>query len=620
MAQNRRWYKLDNIGTYYAAQAMTQNQTVFRLSATLAEPVRADALQSALNTVLGAYPNFNVSLKNGLFWHYLEAREKPIEVKPEKLPICHPLHLQSGAALLRVSYFENRINFEISHMISDGRGALLFFEDLLSAYCSAAFDVSLELPHAHKTTNDQKAEDSFLAHYDKSIASAPPAKMPYHIKSAKSLDYTTYLEVHMKTSDIVSRAKGLGCTVTALLIAVVVKAIAASERLENVNKPIRIGVPVDLREMYQSTTSRNFFGMAFVDVSQVQKSESLDVLAKRINTDLKAAINPGKMAARMNRMVKLEKSKAIRFAPSPLKDFGVRVGEWWTNKGVTSTVSNLGIAHLPVECTPYVTNINILTATKNLNFTAISYGEDFSLTISSVLVKQTVIAAVLEELAAFARLDVNIAKSNNKHELPKLLAPSERIELNYDVFPHNRLASPRRIAVGILTAFTLLGFIALIVLACIFAWPPFIPALACGGLWANFLFVRNIIRRSVGFVRAASRYYFILIALCLLWYLTTHFAPVVEVALPILCITGLAFDFCLALVLHTNVVRDYAKYLFFDVPIGLLPLLLAVLGACGLGPLAIISAGLSGALFLTLVLFVRKNVVAEAEKFFSARK
>lgn len=620
MAQNRRWYKLDNIGTYYAAQAMTQDQTVFRFSATFNKPIKQSSLQAALFEILTYYPFFNVSLKNGLFWHYLEARDKPIFVEPEHIPICHPLHLQAEAPLLRVNYFENRINFEISHIVSDGRGSLMFFEDLLTAYCRHEYQLEVELPHGTLTTNAQKTEDSFLANYDHSLANSPPAPLPYHIKSAKSPDFTTYLEVHTETDCIIQAAKKIGVTVTSLLIGIVVKAIFNSARNKNVNKPIRIGVPVDLRDVYRSTTTRNFFGMTFLDIFPSSGDKSLSSLAKNVNKELRKATQPERLAARMNSMVKLEKSNLIKFAPSPLKDYCIRIGEWWTNKGVTSTVSNLGIAHLPKECEKYIKNINILTATKDLNFTAISFGNDFSLTISSVLVTQTVIARVLEELASLGKLDVNIAKSSNRRELPQLLPDKKNITLHYNVFPHNQLAAPRRIAVGILTTLTWLGFIALLVCAITLSWSAFIPTLACSGLWINFLFVRNIIRRSVGFVRAASRYFLVLFALCVLWYFTTQFPPVLEIALPILCLTGLSFDIILLLILHSNVVRDYAKYLFFDVILGFLPLFFGFLEFSAITPLAIISAAISGTLALVLLLFIPNNVLSEARKLFSTKK
>ncbi|MFR5093325.1 MAG: hypothetical protein ACLTDR_16260 [Adlercreutzia equolifaciens] len=45
---------------------------------------------------------------------------------PENLPICYGLHAGPQSVLFRVSYYRRRINVEVSHMISDGRGAWSF--------------------------------------------------------------------------------------------------------------------------------------------------------------------------------------------------------------------------------------------------------------------------------------------------------------------------------------------------------------------------------------------------------------------------------------------------------------------------------------------------------------
>ena len=42
------WYRLDNVGKFYAAQAGSPNQTIFRLAATMVDGVDAQALQRSL--------------------------------------------------------------------------------------------------------------------------------------------------------------------------------------------------------------------------------------------------------------------------------------------------------------------------------------------------------------------------------------------------------------------------------------------------------------------------------------------------------------------------------------------------------------------------------------------
>ena len=50
------WYRLDNVGKFYAAQAGSPNQTIFRLAATMADEVDEQALQRALDATVAQFP------------------------------------------------------------------------------------------------------------------------------------------------------------------------------------------------------------------------------------------------------------------------------------------------------------------------------------------------------------------------------------------------------------------------------------------------------------------------------------------------------------------------------------------------------------------------------------
>ena len=138
------WYRLDNVGKFYAAQAGSSAQTVFRFSAAMADAVDAEALQAALDGTVALFPSFNVCLRSGLFWHYLEPSREAPQVQPEVLPICFGLHTGPRSVLFRVSWHERRINLEVSHMISDGRGSLEFFRVLVGLYAQARYGAPCE--------------------------------------------------------------------------------------------------------------------------------------------------------------------------------------------------------------------------------------------------------------------------------------------------------------------------------------------------------------------------------------------------------------------------------------------------------------------------------------------
>ena len=67
-----RWLRLDNAAKIYPA-ARRQNWTnVFRVSATLKEPVDTGVLQSALDVTAPRFPSLCARLRRGFFWYYLQ--------------------------------------------------------------------------------------------------------------------------------------------------------------------------------------------------------------------------------------------------------------------------------------------------------------------------------------------------------------------------------------------------------------------------------------------------------------------------------------------------------------------------------------------------------------------
>ena len=78
-AKNRRrreatlkWDKLDNTAQLFPVIAREGMSNVYRVSVVLKEDIDGTALQLALEKVLPHFDIFRMTMKNGLFWHYLE--------------------------------------------------------------------------------------------------------------------------------------------------------------------------------------------------------------------------------------------------------------------------------------------------------------------------------------------------------------------------------------------------------------------------------------------------------------------------------------------------------------------------------------------------------------------
>ncbi|WP_302962452.1 alcohol acetyltransferase [uncultured Adlercreutzia sp.] len=393
------WYRLDNVGKFYAAQAGGNTQTIFRIAATMADEVDADALQRALDAAVALFPGFNVCLRNGLFWHYLVPAPNPPRVEPEVLPVCYNLHADPSSVLFRVTYHARRINVEVSHIISDGRGTLEFVKALLAAYVEARYGAPAA-PAPYAGTEASKTEDSFSAHYDRAAAGTDAQPQVFHLTGWKNADDPVYLELHYPADAVHAAAKAAGATVTSYLIAAVICALRREMHGAERERAIHMDVPVDLRALFGSTTLRNFFGLAYVTYVPGDADEPVAVIAAEVQQQLAAGTQPASLKRRVMRMVKLEKNPLVRAVPLIVKDAALGFAAWRATREVTCTVSSLGRVQLDDAVAPYVEGISALTSPAGLNFILCTCGNDLCIGISSRFVSLRTARHLVDVLAA----------------------------------------------------------------------------------------------------------------------------------------------------------------------------------------------------------------------------
>ena len=68
----KQWYRLDNAALIFPAIIRKNWNNVFRVSATLKEPVDPEVLDRAIAELKPRFPTCFVRLRRGFFWYYLE--------------------------------------------------------------------------------------------------------------------------------------------------------------------------------------------------------------------------------------------------------------------------------------------------------------------------------------------------------------------------------------------------------------------------------------------------------------------------------------------------------------------------------------------------------------------
>ena len=82
------WYKVDNVAKVFLATASQRDPRVFRISCTLQEDIDPDTLNTALRATAQEWPQFQVTLHRGLFWHYFESTDLVPTAQPENKAPC----------------------------------------------------------------------------------------------------------------------------------------------------------------------------------------------------------------------------------------------------------------------------------------------------------------------------------------------------------------------------------------------------------------------------------------------------------------------------------------------------------------------------------------------------
>ena len=82
--KRKNWYPLDNAAKIYPPVSNPRRASTFSLTAVMNEKVDEKVLSKAVDEILNRFVSFNVKLKRGIFWYYLEENNR-----------CHLEYLQT---------------------------------------------------------------------------------------------------------------------------------------------------------------------------------------------------------------------------------------------------------------------------------------------------------------------------------------------------------------------------------------------------------------------------------------------------------------------------------------------------------------------------------------------
>ena len=266
-ARSLRWMRLDNAAKIYPAAKRRNWNNFFRISATLTEPIDTAVLASALDVTARRFPSIAVRLRRGVFWYYLEEIPKTPSIQPEKsCPLAHAPFHEVRQCAFRVLVYKNRVAVEFFHALTDGTGALVFVKTLLAEYLSEKYGLSVPAEKGVlgrlEEPSPEELEDSF-ARYAGDVTASRAESTAYHLSGTPERDgYKNLVTMMIPAEKLRACAKEHGVSVTELLCAAMMQAIGElqAEKVPNVRyrKPVKVLIPVNLRNLFPSRSLRNF--------------------------------------------------------------------------------------------------------------------------------------------------------------------------------------------------------------------------------------------------------------------------------------------------------------------------------------------------------------------------
>ncbi|MBQ8381152.1 MAG: alpha/beta hydrolase fold domain-containing protein [Clostridia bacterium] len=382
-----RWVTLDNAAKIFPAARNRNWSNVFRLSATMKEPIDRELMQTALDVTVRRFPTIAVRVKTGFFWYYLEEVPKAPKLMDEKpYPLSRMPRSDFSKCAFRAIINDKRIAVEFFHALTDGNGGLVFLKTLVSEYIFQKYGEKVPIGNGVldrlEEPLEEEFEDSFLKYAGEHAASRADTDA-YRIKGRREEDgFRTNTTFILDADAVVREAKKRGITVTAYLSAALTVAAAnlqykTEPKVKN-HKPIKVLIPVNLRKIFKSGTLRNFVLYATTSIDTKLGKYEFDEICDIISHQMKLQITEKNMAAMIATNVNDEKSRALRVVPLFLKNIVMKmvfnaVGE----RKSCFSFSNLGVVDLPEEFTSHVERLDFVLssqASSPYNVSAITYG------------------------------------------------------------------------------------------------------------------------------------------------------------------------------------------------------------------------------------------------------
>ncbi len=398
------WRKLDDQAKVFALASNNKYSSIFRLSIVLKEKIEADILQKALELALEKYKAFKVKMQKGIFWYYFEENnKKPIISIENEYPFKKINTKENNDYLFKVTYFENKINIEFFHALTDGNSGSEFLKEIVYRYLDIKYLNEMAPIELDEKQILKDSENAYIKNYKKHSKKSSTSKHAYMIKGEllpRGKVGINHFNINL--NEIKRCAKSKECSLSMYLIAMVIYSIYETNyKIYEGNKPINICVPINLKKYFESETISNFFSYMLVTLDlKSYQIYSFDKVLSMVKKEFEKKLRIEKIVATMSGDAGITNSIWVRIVPLFIKKIVVRLGSLKVKRHFTMTFSNIGSFEIEEKYSKYVENFFVILApdwAEKVKCGVCSYNDNLVVTFGTIL-KDCLIERKFKEL------------------------------------------------------------------------------------------------------------------------------------------------------------------------------------------------------------------------------
>jgi NRPS condensation-like uncharacterized protein len=374
VSKQPRWLKLDNAANLYPSIKSKDRPLMFNISANLNEEIDPVRLQEAVNRTAARFPYFSVDLKAGLFWHYFDHIDEVPVVSFSDQPPCGGLsRKRDGKLMYRVTYNGSRINVDFFHALTDGNGAFSYLKTLVLTYLRLSghnIPSSPLIIEPDSQPAEQEQEDAYRSIYQRQKLPNNSPPKAFHLPGPFEPRGT----MHLITAKVPVQAlkeitKPLGVSVTEYLSAAFLYVLYTIQDEKSLRKrPIRLSVPVNLRNMFDSQTMRNFVLFVRPEINPILGTFTFDEILKLVHHSVRYQLEKKHLISAVSANVALEKHLFVKLMPLPIKKMVMLfVYRFFGENLYSGTLSNLGLLSIPESMEAHVESFRFALGQNRIN-------------------------------------------------------------------------------------------------------------------------------------------------------------------------------------------------------------------------------------------------------------